>query len=143
MTRTTCTMTPMSGMSTMTVAAWVDPVVEAHGFGPASRYIEACWLPILGPTSTWLYRRLAMGLLVEVEFEVDLVDLAVSLGLGEGMGKQSPIARAIERLIRFGAAEAHGQRLLVRRALAALTTAQLSRLSLSSFQAHQRLTGQS
>ena len=73
---------------------------------------------ILGPTSTWLYRRLAMGLLVEEEFEVDLVDLAVSLGLGEGMGKQSPMARAIQRLIRFGAAEAHCQRLLVRRALA-------------------------
>src|SRR5438874_9160637 len=70
-------------ITTMTVAPWDDVVVEAHGFGPASTYIEHCWLPVLGPTATWLYRRLAIPLLTQSDYEVDLVDLAVSLGLGE------------------------------------------------------------
>ncbi len=42
----------------ITVKPWVDPVVEAHGFSPRSPYVETCWLPVLGPTATWLYRRL-------------------------------------------------------------------------------------
>lgn len=62
-------------------------MVDELGFGPTSRYVETCWLGILGPTATWAYRRI--GSLAEMHpegAEVDLADLALSLGLGEGMG---------------------------------------------------------
>src|SRR4051812_45784237 len=88
--------------TTLVTGPLIDPVVEAHGFGPASGYIEFCWLPILGPTATWLYRRLAIPLLVEEEITVDLLDLAISLGLGTGMGRQAPLIRSLLRLEMFG-----------------------------------------
>ena len=127
--------------ATMVVAPLVDPVVERHGFGPASSYVEFCWLPTLGPTTTWLYRRLAMPLLVEDELEIDLVDLAVSLGLGEGLGRNAPLIKSLGRLVSFGAADWGGTRLLVRRALAPLTVMQAKRLSLSARQHHDELLG--
>jgi hypothetical protein len=125
----------------LVVATWDDPIVERHGFGPASSYVEHCWLPVLGPTATWLYRRLAMPLLSEREWQVDPVDLAVSLGLGEAVGRNAPISRAIGRLVRFHVAEWRGNRLLVRRALAPLNQAQLSRLSYSAYQHHRLVIG--
>src|SRR5438552_11865758 len=74
-------------ISNVTVRPWSDPLVEACGFGPDSTYVEHCWLPTLGPTGTWLYRRL--GALVEHHpdgIEIDLVELSVGLGLGTGLG---------------------------------------------------------
>ena len=41
------------------IVGWVDPVVDAVGFPPHHPYVELLWLPILGPSTTWLYRRLA------------------------------------------------------------------------------------
>lgn len=123
--------------ATLVVAPLVDPIVEERGFGPTSSYVEFCWLPVLGPTTTWLYRRLAMPLLAVGEFEVDVTDLSVSLGLGEGLGRNSPVMRSFGRLVKFGAADWGGTRLLVRRALAPLTVLQASRLSWSARQHHE------
>ena len=44
------------------VRPWLDPVVDDHGFDPRSRYVEEFWLGVLGPTATWLIRRLVAGL---------------------------------------------------------------------------------
>lgn len=130
-----------SDTASLTVVAWIDPLVEAHGFGPMSQYVEQCWLGVLGPTTTWLYRRLATPLLETDEFTVDVVDLAVSLGVGEGLGRNSPICRSIGRLVSFGAAEFRGDRLYVRRALAPLPESRARHLSWSARQAHDYLTG--
>ncbi len=132
---------PESLPTTLHVRALMDPVVEAHGFGPASVYVEYCWLGVLGPTATFLYRRLGAvaGAAGDVVAAVDLVDVGVSLGVGEGMGRNSILARAIGRLVRFGVAEWRGDVLAVRRAVAPLTTRQLSRLSYSARVVHERI----
>ena len=127
------------------VTPLVDTLVEAHGFRPDSIYVEYCWLGVLGPTSTFAYRRL--GLIAAAtpagsEAPVDLVDLAVSLGLGEGTGRNSLMARALRRLVQFGAAEWRGDALAVRRALAPLTVRQLGRLGFTARAMHHRITEQ-
>jgi hypothetical protein len=118
-----------------------DPLVEAHGFGPRSLYVEACWLPVLGPTATWLYRRLGTWVETSPEgVEIDLVDLAVSLGLGEGLGRHSLLAKGLGRLSRFDAARWQNDKLAVRRALAPLPERQTHRLSASAYQLHRQLS---
>ena len=119
------------------VVPLIDHLVEHRGFGPRSLYVEMCWLPVMGPTATWLYRRL--GTWVEHNpdgLTVDLTDLSVGLGLGEGLSRNSMFARALGRLARFGAADWRGDALAVRRALAPLPERQLGRLSYSARKLH-------
>jgi len=116
-------------VGTLVARAWIDPVVEAVGYGPTSSYVEHCWLPVLGPTATWLYRRL--GRIVQETSDpvrIDLADLALGLGLGRGLGRQSPLCRSLGRLGRFSIVRPAGPALEVRRALAPLTELQLVRL---------------
>ena len=40
------------------IVAWTDPVIDRLGYDPRSIYVETFWLGILGPTCTWLMRRL-------------------------------------------------------------------------------------
>ncbi len=123
-------------------APLVDPVVEEFGFPPDSLYVEHCWLPILGPTATWMYRRFALPLQFLDEIEYDLVDLSLSLGLGEGLGRHSKVAHALARMVRFGAADWGGTRLLVRRSLGPLSVLQASRLNQSARYQHETLLGE-
>ena len=120
---------------------WHDEVIEPLGFGPRSVYVETCWLPVLGPTATWLYRRLGSW----AEFNpngisIDMTDLAISLGLGEGLGKQSLLARSLERLVRFEVArfQAVGE-LAVRTALPLLPHRHVERLSYSARRFHDEV----
>ena len=46
---------------TVRVAPWHDPVVDRRGHDPRSVYVEQFWLGVLGPTATWLLRRLVAG----------------------------------------------------------------------------------
>lgn len=127
-------------VGTLVVRAWIDPVVDAVGYGPTSTYVEHCWLGVLGPTATWLYRHL--GGMVEATSDpvrIDLADLALGLGLGRGLGRQSPLCRALGRLGRFGIVRPAGPALEVRRALAPLTELQLVRLGPGVRGWHDRL----
>lgn len=117
---------------------WRDPLVEERGFGPRSMYVEMCWLPVMGPTTTWLYRRLGSW----AEFNqdgvtIDTVDLASSMGLGESLARNAGIARAIGRLIRFDAARWQANELHVRTALAPLTVRAAEQLRGSALRLHQ------
>jgi hypothetical protein len=124
----------------------VDPVVEAHGFGPQSAYVEFVWLAVLGPSATWTYRRLGAvvaGQSAGETLPVNLADLSRSLGLGEGTGRNSIIARTLGRLVQFGAAAWMGEDTLgIRRALAPLPARQVARLSHTPRAMHIRLTEQ-
>jgi len=119
---------------------WRDEVVESLGFGPRSMYVEMCWLPVLGPTATWLYRRLGSWAEFNPEgTKVDVVDLAVSVGLGESLTKNSKINRAIERLVRFDAARCTGKELQVRTALAPLPQRHVERLGYTTRRLHDEI----
>lgn len=127
----------------VTVTAWDDQLVEAHGFGPRHPYVEGVWTCVLGPSAVLCYRRI--GPLVELglgDIEVDVVDLAVSLGLGEGTGRHAAITRTLERLVSFGVARwLPDGRYAIRRALAPLPEYRARRLSLSARRFHEAQTG--
>jgi hypothetical protein len=90
---------------TLRIVAWPDPVIDKLGHDPRSWYVEHFWLGILGPTSTWLMRRLVAGLDAEPDgFDLPLYDTARALGLGGRNGRHSPLQRAIARCMTFGLA---------------------------------------
>jgi hypothetical protein len=121
---------PVFPIPTVTVEAWSDAVIDELGHDPRSAYVERFWLPVLGPSTVWFLRRVADRLDREPDgFELDLVEVARSLGVGMRGGRNSPMLKTIERSCRFGAARMHGTTsLAVRRRLAPLTRAQVERL---------------
>jgi hypothetical protein len=114
----------------MTVRPWADAVIDELGHDPRSPYVERFWLGILGPSSTWLLRRLVAGLeAAPAGYELDLASTATELGLGGRSGRHSPFVRSIERCCRFGAADLQDDTTLrVRRKLPPLTRVQVERL---------------
>lgn len=90
---------------TVTVVPWRDPVVERIGHDACGDYVELFWLGSLGPTATWLLRRLAVLAVTRPEGTVvDLADLALGLGLGPDRGPTGSLGRSLGRLIMFGLA---------------------------------------
>ena len=126
---------------TLTIRPWPDDVIDALGFDPRSHYVETYWLGILGPSTTWLARRLVAGLEASpAGFELDLADTARCLGLGDKCGKHSPFVRSIERMVKFGVAQPHGPgELAVRRKIPPLNRRQVMRLPASLQAAHLAL----
>lgn len=122
------------------VVAWRDPVVDALGFDPRSAYVERFWLPLLGPTSTWLLRRLAAEFDHQPEgFSLDAADCARSIGIGNKGGRSGPFHRSVERCVRFGLAREDDHDILaVRLRVPPLTRAQVGRLPRHLHGAHQR-----
>ena len=128
--------------TTLTVQSWPDAVIDAVGHDVRSPYVERFWLGLLGPSSTWLLRRLVTRLDAEPEgYELDLALTATELGLGVRSGRHSPFLRSIDRCCRFGAAQQVGDGLLrVRRKLPPLTRLQVARLPAALQEAHAAWT---
>ena len=126
-------------LSDIVVVDWQDPIVEALGHHPESPYIEYVWLSVLGPATVWAYRRLSCLAATAPGSRVDLVDLAVSLGLGESLGPNAPMARTLARMVQFGCALRARETFAVRLALPDVPARQLPRLSWSARQAHEQL----
>ncbi len=126
------------------IVPWVDPVADPHGVTPCSRYVELFWLPTIGPSTTWLLRRLSYGLEVRRDgFDLELSEAARSLGLGSRMGKNSPFRRALQRLCTFELARGHGPGgLAVRTVVPPLPLRHLSRLPASLQSSHRRWAGE-
>jgi hypothetical protein len=78
-----------------------DARVHRAGFSLDDPYLERCWLPVIGPTSVLLLRRLPQLWHQDPLIGVAVEDLAVVLGLGRGTGRNSPVWRTIDRLCRF------------------------------------------
>lgn len=112
------------------VQTWRDPVIDDLGFDPRSRYVERFWLPVLGPSTLLLLRRMAEELdAAPGGFELHLADAAGWLGLGVRGGRQQPLLRAVDRACTFGAARlVDTTTLSVRRRLAPLGARQVQRL---------------
>jgi hypothetical protein len=125
---------------TLTVRPWPDPVIDALGHDPRSAYVEQFWLGILGPSTTWLLRRLAAGLDASpAGFELPLAETARALGLGDKGGRHSPFMRALGRVCQFDLGQLQGDDGLdVRRRLPPLNRRQVARLPLALQEDHQR-----
>jgi hypothetical protein len=115
----------------LTVRPWPDPLLDHEGHDPRSLYVERFWLGILGPSATWLLRRIAAELEEHpAGFELDVADTARSLGLGLRVGRNAPMLRTVERCTLFGLARYDGDRtaLAARRRLPWLSRNQVARL---------------
>ncbi len=121
---------PAPSRPCLRVEAWIDPVIDAVGHDPRSAYVEEFWLPILGPSTTWLLRHLTTRLEESSEaMELDLEETARALGLGERLGPNAPFARTVKRCVDFGMAEWRGPlHLAVRRKLPTLARRHVRRL---------------
>jgi hypothetical protein len=122
------------------IRPWPDDVIDSLGFDPRSAYVETYWLGILGPSTTWLVRRLVAGLDTAPDgFELPLAETARQLGLGDRGGRHSPFLRAIARTMQFDLAEPRGDAVLaVRRRVPPLNRRQVLRLSPALQEAHGR-----
>jgi hypothetical protein len=136
---------PVLPVDTLTVRPWPDPVIDQLGHDPRSRYVETYWLGILGPSTTWLLRRIVAGFdelggTGDGCYALDLAETARCLGLGERRGRSSPLARALSRLVQFDMAVLDGDgSLAVRRKVPPLTRRQVVRLPASLQASHQAL----
>jgi hypothetical protein len=111
------------------VVPWHDPIVESVGYDARSAYVELFWLSILGPTSTWLLRRLVSGLDAFPDgYELDLAETAEALGLSLTSGLQSPFGKALNRCVMFGVAHETARGIAVRRQVPPLALRQLCKL---------------
>jgi hypothetical protein len=128
--------------TSLKIESWPDPVIDSLGHDPRSHYVETYWLPVLGPSTVWLLRRVAAGLELAPEgFEIDLDETARSLGLGttERQSRHSPFMRTLRRTIDFDMAQLRdGATLAVRRRLPPLSRRHLVRLPVSLQGSHER-----
>lgn len=121
---------PKNVLTQLTVEPWADPLVERHGHDPRSAYVETFWLPVLGPSTTWLIRRIATGFDHAPDgYTVNCPDLSRELGLGESLTKNSAFVRAIDRACKFGMAQLHDDTLYVRKRVVGLGERQTGRLT--------------
>lgn len=103
---------------------------DLGGHDSRSSYVETFWLPLLGPSTTLLLRRLADGLDDSPDgFEVDCLALSREIGLGRRMGRGAPFVRTVERCVRFSMARLDGDLLYVRRRLPPLGPRRAQQLS--------------
>ncbi len=111
------------------IRPWVDPVVDQRGHDPRSAYVEHYWLSVIGPTATWIMRRLAEGFDAEPSgFTLDLEHTATSMGLSFERGANSPFGKALHRCVMFGLAHPLSDGFAVRRRLPTVPLRHLKRL---------------
>jgi hypothetical protein len=117
-------------METLTrITPWIDPLVDRRGHDPRSTYVERFWLGTLGPTATWLVRRLVAGFDTHPNgYDLDLTVTAQALGLSYSKGPSSAFARAFGRCIMFGLVHQRADGYAVRRLLPDLARRHLARL---------------
>ena len=111
------------------VRRWPDPLVERVGWDACGDYVEIFWLPIIGPTSTLLLRRMAVTAVLRPDgFTLDGRTMSRSLGLGTDISPRGSLARSVHRLTIFGLARWHESHLAVRTVVPPLTMKHLARL---------------
>jgi hypothetical protein len=112
-----------------TFRPWLDPIVDERGHDPRSAYVERFWLSVIGPTATWIMRRLAEGFDTEPSgFTLDLNHTACSMGLSFERGSNSPFGKALHRCVMFGLAHPLSDGFAVRRRLPTVPQRHLKRL---------------
>lgn len=93
--------------ATIRIHPLIDPVIDTIGHDPRSLYVELFWLPTLGPTALLFLRRMAALFEESPEgVEICMAETSRSLGLGDRLGRQSPLSRSLTRLVQFDLAAA-------------------------------------
>ena len=124
------------------VTPWIDPVVDRRGHDPRSTYVERFWLGTLGPTATWLLRRVAAGFDDDpAGYDLDLASTAQSIGLSFTRGQSSPFAKAFGRCVMFGLAHVRSDGYAIRRRIPEVARRHLLRLPDVVQVEHQRWVG--
>ena len=123
----------------LTVIAWPDDVIDRIGHDARSRYVETYWLGVLGPSATWLLRRIADELEASPSgYVMNIAETANCIGVG-GVTKNSPFIRTLGRLCQFDMAQMQSPEILaVRRRVPTLARRHLVRLSISLQDEHAR-----
>jgi hypothetical protein len=123
-----------------------DPTLDRVGFPLEHPYLEEVYTSVLGPSSVLFLRRAGRLLADSPDgVTVDLVDTSRSLGLGarpdaEDVGRNSPLRRTMDRLVRFKMAAWRGDdRLAVHTKVPALERHRIARLPETVQTAHHRL----
>ena len=123
------------------ITPWVDPVVDRRGHDPRSAYVEQFWLSVLGPTATWLLRRLVAGFDHQPDgYDLDVGDTARALGLSVAKGMASPFAKALQRCAMFGVVNRLTESWVVRRRVPPISQRHLLRLPPTLQTAHEQWT---
>lgn len=130
----------LTGRTDAYILPWADPSVDGVGHDPRSQYAETFWLPILGPSTLWLLRHVAMRFDVEPEgFTLDLDEASSALGIRSKGGRNNAFQRSIGRSIGFSMGRVVDDATLeVRRVMPWLHGGQVRRLSTRRQRLHQQ-----
>ncbi|MEP7112897.1 MAG: hypothetical protein ABI862_06500 [Ilumatobacteraceae bacterium] len=121
------------------VVPWHDPVVDEIGYDVRSQYVELFWLNVLGPTATWILRRLVLGFdRYPLGYELDLDETASALGLSYTLGTANAFMRSLNRCVLFGVSQTTEGGLAVRRRVPPVATRHLMRMPPHLRQAHHQ-----
>jgi len=121
------------------VVPWLDPVVDSIGYEVRSQYVELFWLNVLGPTATWILRRLVLGIdRYPLGYELDLDETASALGLSYTIGTANAFMRSLNRCVLFGVSQPTDGGLAVRRRVPQVANRHLMRMPPHLRQAHQQ-----
>lgn len=130
--------------TSLSVVPWLDTTVEAVGFGARSDYVEWFWLPVLGPSATWLLRRIDAGFDEYPNgYLLDTRETARALGIAARDDAGAIFSRAVERLHSFGVAHGSGDACAVRRVLPPVSQRHLQRMPQHLRDSHAVWMGQS
>ena len=125
--------------SQLMVVPWLDPVVDSIGYEVRSQYVELFWLNVLGPTATWILRRLVLGFdRYPLGYELDLDETASALGLSYTIGTANAFMRSLNRCVLFGVSQPTDGGLEVRRRVPQVANRHLMRMPPHLRQAHQQ-----
>lgn len=120
------------------IRPWIDAVIDENGYDPRSRYVERFWLGVLGPTATWLLRRLVADFGQHPDgYDIDLCDTARAMGLSYSVGRSSPFAKALQRCVMFGLAHQTSDGMAVRRRVPTVAHRHLRRMPDSLQREHE------
>lgn len=129
---------------TVMIRPWLDPLVDEAGHDPCSRYVERFWLGVLGPTATWVMRRLATGLADAPDgFRIDLTTLAKTMGLSYNTERSSPFSKALQRCVMFGLMHQTAEGFAVRRRVPTVAHRHLRRMPAALQHEHHAWASQS
>ena len=99
---------------TLWVEPWDDPITDPLGHDPVSQYAELFWLPVLGPSSLWLLRRVSLMLQDSPSgFSVKMCDLAHEIGLGQLARAAFAVSEGSGQMLRLSASRSPRRELRV------------------------------